>query len=394
MSDPWITIVGLGANGTDGLTDQARQAITCADIIFGGPRHLQLVGAGGRGQAWPIPFTIDPVLAHRGRQVVVLVSGDPFWFSAGSMIAESVGPDEWVAFPSPSTFSLVAASLGWRLEAAICHGLHAAPFARLRPDLQNGARLICLLRDGNAPGQLARYVTGLGFGASRIWIAENMGSPTQRLRETTCGAFDLTDISAPVAVAIDARGLGLSRASGRVEDVFRHDGQITKSPIRAMTLAALAPRDGEHLWDIGAGSGSVSMEWCLAAPRATATAIEYRADRVANIEANADGFGLNNRISVRIERAPFDFTTLAPADAVFVGGGATEELLGALWSGLAGGTRLVANSVTLETEALFTKWHVAHGGSLRRITISEAEPLGRMHGWSAARPVVQWSIVR
>lgn len=322
----------------------------------------------------------------------MLVSGDPFWFGAGGSVASHLAPSDWQAFPVAGTFSLVAARLGWRLEDTLCLGLHAAPFARLRPVLTRGTRVICTLRDGAAVADLAAWLAANGFAETRLTVCEALGGPRERLRD---GA-DWPDIAAPVAVALDGaelpRGAGLPRASGLPDALFHHDGQITKRPVRALTLSALAPRPGEVLWDIGGGSGSISVEWALAGGRAFA--IEARAGRAANIRANAEDFGLSHRITVIEGRAPEALTALPPPDAVFVGGGGSAALHEALWNGLPPGTRLVANAVTLETEALLASLHASHGGSLIRIDLAEAAPLGGFRGWQAARPVVQWSVTR
>lgn len=387
---PWLEIIGLGEDGLAGLSDASRDAIARAEVVFGGPRHLELVGAGARGRAWPVPFDIAPVLAQRGRMVVVLASGDPFWFGAGGSLMAHLGPGEWVAHPAPSTFSRSANLLGWRLETTVCHGLHAAPFARMRPDLQNGARLICLLRDGAAPNDLVAWLGAMGFGASIMHVMEALAGPRQRIRSITAQDYDFTDVSAPVAVAIEAVGIGLPRGFGLPDDLFAHDGQITKHPIRAMTLAALGPRPGVRLWDIGAGSGSVSVEWCLAGGHALA--FESKPARAANIRANADVFGVDHRLTVIEGIAPAVLAGHETPDAVFVGGGGNAALYAAIWPLLRPGTRLVANAVTLETEALLVGLCATHGGSLTKIDVATATPLGRMSGWSAARPVVQWSV--
>lgn len=394
MADPWLTIIGIGEDGLPGLTDAARDALTQAEIVFGGPRHLELAAAGGRGRPWPVPFSTAPVLALRGRRVAVLASGDPFWFGAGGSLSADLAPGEWRCHPAPSTFSLAAARLGWRLEATVCLGLHAAPFERLAPHLAGGARIICLMRDGQAPLALADWLVARGFGESVLHVLEALGGPHERLRAARAADFGLDDLRAPVAVALEVGGgVGLSLAPGRPEGAFAHDGQITKAPIRALTLAALAPMPGEVLWDIGGGSGSVSVEWCRLAVGARSFAIEAKPARAENIRANAAAFGLEDRIAVVAVAAPAAIDGLPRPDAVFIGGGADEALLAALWPLLPAGCRLVANAVTLETEALYTRWSGLKGGTLTRIEIATAAPLGRMRGWAAARPVVQWSIV-
>lgn len=387
MSDPWLTIVGLGEDGLTGLPDASRAALEGAEIIFGGPRHLALVAAGARGREWPVPFDVAPVLALRGRPVVVLASGDPFWFGAGSSLAAVLPAQDWRALPVAGVFSLAAARLGWRIEETACLGLHAAPFERLRPHLAAGWRGICTLRDGAAAGELAQWLTAQGWGQSRVRVLEALGGVRERVREARADAFSMTDIQAPVAMAIEAAGgEGLPTVPGLPEPLFAHDGQITKSPVRALTLAALAPRRGELLWDLGAGSGSVSVEWALAGGRAEA--VEHRPDRAANIRANVAAFGLGHRITLHEGRALDLVAGLPQPQAIFVGGGFDA----ALFAALPRTARLVVNAVTLETEALLMQLHGQHGGELLRIELSRAAPLGPMRGWTASRPVVQWSL--
>ncbi|AZV77382.1 precorrin-6y C5,15-methyltransferase (decarboxylating) subunit CbiE [Parasedimentitalea marina] len=395
MSDPWLSIIGLGENGPAGLTDASRTALQEAEIIFGGPRHLDLVSAADKGQPWPVPFSIAPVLAARGKKVAVLASGDPFWHGAGGSLAAHLEPGEWLSYPVPSTFALAANHLAWRLEDTLCLGLHAAPFQRLLPLLAPKTRLICTLRDGAAPSELASWLTQQGFGASQLTIMERLGGPQQRLRTAQADGFDLDDIQAPVAVAITAIGRGgLSRASGLADDMFHSDGQITKRPIRALTLSALAPRPGQLLWDIGGGSGSISVEWCLAAPGARALIFEQRTQRSENINLNAAKFGLTHRMSLVIGQAPKILEAQELPDTVFIGGGASQALLDQLWQILPTGTRVVANGVTLETETLLMTAHAQHGGHLMKAEIAEVSPLGSMRGWQRARPVLQWSVTR
>ncbi len=392
-TDPWLSIIGIGEDGLTGLSQSSREALAKAEIVFGGPRHLRHAEIDARGRPWPVPFSIDPVLACRRQRVAVLASGDPFWHGAGSSLTAHLAPGEWIAFPAASTFSFAAARLGWRLEEIACLGLHAAPFETLLPHLAPAQRAICLLRDGKAAGDLAAWLTQKGFGASALSVMESIGGPRERIRTTTAASFDLADVAAPVAVAMTAAGAGgWSRASGLPDDAFVHDGQITKRPVRALTLSALAPRPGEILWDIGAGSGSISVEWCLAGGRAFA--IEARADRVANIRTNSVAFGVANSLTIVEGSAPAALAELPAPNAVFVGGGNEQSLLYALWAMISKGTRLVANAVTLETEALLLAEHHRHGGELMRIELAQAAPLGSMRGWAPSRPLVQWSVVK
>jgi len=390
MADPWLTIIGIGEDGLAGLTLASRHALQAAEIVFGASRHLELACVTGR--PWPLPFTVAPVLAERGRKVVVLASGDPFWYGAGGSLAGQIAPDEWVCHPAASTFSLAASRMGWRLEEVVCLGLHAAPLARLRPVLAQGQRVICLLRDGAAVGQLAVYLTGIGFGRSQVTALSCLGGPCENSVSFVAQDYDRSELSAPVCVAISAVGQGVSRASGLQDDLFDHDGQITKRPVRALTLSALAPRAGEILWDIGTGSGSVAIEFLLAAPASVVHAIEADRARAARAQANAARFGLEHRFHLTEARAPEGLARLPQPGVVFVGGGASESLFAALFHQLPQGTRLVANAVTLETEILLAQCQAAKGGSLLRIELAEAAPLGNRTGWQPLRPVVQWSV--
>ena len=398
---PWLTIVGLGEDGPDGLCAASRSALAREEIVFGPPRHLSLLPAretapGAERLDWPVPFAdgVTRLMGLRGRQVVVLASGDPFWFGAGAVLARRLSRGEWRAFPGRATFSLAAARLGWPLERTACLGLHAAPLARLRPQMAPGQRLIVLLRDGTAVAELCDYLVAQGFGATGLTVMECLGGPRERLTESCAEALADQSFAAPVCVALEVAGQGavLPLASGRPDSWFDNDGQITKRPIRALTLSALAPRPGEHLWDIGGGSGSIGIEWLLADPSLSATTIEPRADRAARIAGNAARLGVE-RLQVVTGAAPAALDRLPPPDAVFVGGGLGPELLAHLVR-LPGGPRLVANAVTLETEALLVAAQAEHGGDLLRVALSSVAPIGPKRGWKSAYPVVQWRWAR
>ena len=393
MSDPWLTIIGIGEDGLAGLSEASRKALADAETVFGGERHLALAGVGSRGRSWPVPFNANGVLSCRGRPTVALASGDPFWHGAGASLAEKLQAGEWVAHSAPSTFSLAAARLGWRLEAVTCLGLHAAPFERLVPHLAEGARIICLVRDGKAASDLARWLSERGWGASTVWMLAALGGPCESVREYRADGVDRDLAANLVTVAVEAKGgRSIPRSSGLPDDLFVHDGQITKRPVRALALSALAPRPGERLWDIGAGSGSISIEWALCG--GLASAVEAREDRAENIRKNAAAFGLARRVTVVAGKAPEALAALDAPDAVFIGGGLDSMMFDVIWSRLSPGTRLVAHSVTLETEALLGELHRRHGGELMRVEIAQAAPLGRYRSWEAARPVVQWSAFR
>lgn len=392
---PWLTIVGLGEDGHAGLSDASRAALAAAEIVMGPPRHLALLpDLPGERVEWPVPFAEGLTLldGYAGRRVVVLASGDPFWFGAGSVIARRYAASEWRALPGLSVFALAAARRGWALDKTVCLGLHAAPLTRLRPFLAPGVRLIVTLRDGAAVADLGAYLGSIGFGASDLVVMEALGGPRERMTETRADA-DLSGFAHPVCVAVEVAGEGaVIPCTAGLDDVFfTSDGVMTKRPVRALTLSALAPRPGETLWDIGGGSGSVGIEWLLAHPSTEAIAIEPRADRIALIRANALALGVD-RLRVVEGSAPGALAGLPVPDAVFVGGGLSAALLECLFDTLPRGTRLVANAVTLESEALLIGAQAARGGALLRVELGEAAPLGPRRGWKSAYPVVQWSV--
>ncbi|KAA8607822.1 precorrin-6Y methyltransferase [Salipiger aestuarii] len=395
MSDaPWLTIIGLGEDGPDGLGAASRAALERAEIVMGPARHLSLIpDSGARRIPWPVPFAdgIERLIALRGQRVVALASGDPFWFGAGAVLARRLARGEWRAFPGASVFALAAARMGWPLETTDCLGLHAAPLTRMRPRLAPGKRMIVLLRDGAAVAEMGAYLGDLGFGPSQVTVMECLGGPRERV--SLCRGDALADrrYAAPVCAAVDIAGDGavVSLASGRADDWYDHDGQITKRPVRALTLSALAPRPCDHLWDIGGGSGSIGIEWLLCDPTLTATAIEPRPERAARIAANATRLGVD-RLRVVTGHAPPALSGLAPPDAVFVGGGLGADLLDHLMA-LPGRPRIVANAVTLETQSLLVAAHARHGGDLLRAELSSVTAIGTRRGWKPAFPIMQWS---
>jgi len=396
----WLSIVGIGEDGIEGLTPIARSLVQTAEIVFGGQRHLALAAPLIRGVArpWRSPFegAVEDVLARRGHEVCVLASGDPFVYGVGSLLLRHVDPRETLAVPAPSTFTLAAARLGWSLPETTQLSLHGRSLDLVRPHLQPGARVLALTSDGEGPAALARVLTNSGFGSSRITVLEALGGPRERLRATTAAGFDLGEVGPLNAVAIEVEALPgarvLARAPGLPDAFFEHDGQITKREIRAVTLAALSPRRGELLWDVGAGAGSVAIEWLLADPSMRAIAIEARNERAARIRRNAAAFGVPG-LHVIEGTAPEVFEGLAQADAIFIGGGA-RIVLDPATRALRVGGRLVVNAVTTETEALLLRRQVTIGGELRRIAIARVEPVGGRETWRPALPVTQWVWVK
>jgi precorrin-6Y C5,15-methyltransferase (decarboxylating) len=402
----WLSIVGIGEDGVDGLSRAARDLIQSAVVVFGGARHLALAAPLIRGVArpWATPFdsTLAQVLELRGSAVCVLASGDPFNHGVGSILSRHVACEETVALPAPSAFSLAASRLLWPLPQTIQLSLCGRSLDYIRPHLQPGARILILASDHDAPAKLARLLCNLGFGPSRITVLESLAGTRERIRSATASAFDLQSIdplnTMAIEVMADEGARILPKAAGLADELFEHDGQITKREIRCLTLSALAPRRGELLWDVGAGSGSVSIEWLLADGSLTAVAVEQRRDRVARIIHNAAAFGVPH-LTVIEGSAPAALEGLGVPDAVFIGGGAsTPGMIDVVQSALRSGGRLVVNAVALETEMILLRYQSQCGGTLTRIDIARAGPIGgedaRTAGWRCAMPITQWVWVK
>ena len=308
-------------------------------------------------------------------------------------LAERLTSGEWIAHSAPSTFSLVASRLGWRLEIVICLGLHAAPLEGLVPHLAHGEKIICLLRDGRAAIDLANWLTAHGWGASQLWTLTALGGRANRITQHRADSYAADPDARLLAVALEAKGSGgLPRSSGLADALFVHDGQITKRPMRALAFSALAPRPGERLWDIGAGSGSISIEWALV--RRNGCRHRGARDRAANIVENAEAFGLTHRVTVVEGTAPAAYRTFRRRTRSSSAAASTVRCSMAFGRCFLSGTRLVAHAVTLETEALLSELQQRHGGELMRIEIAYAAPSAAIAPLKPARPVVQWSVVK
>ena len=396
---PWLTLVGIGEDGRDGLCLAARQAIAQASLVVGGRRHLALLGPiAGETLAWASPMedTFPMLLARRPEPVCVLASGDPFCFGIGAVLARAVDPAEMRCWPQPSAFSLAAARLGWAQQDCALLSLCGRPLESLVPALQPGARILALSADATTPGRVAELLRSRGLGDAVLTLFEAMGGPRERRRTTTATGFDLPEIDPlnTVAIEVPSDAPCAAMVPGRPDGLFDHDGQITKSDIRAVTLARLAPRRGEMLWDVGAGSGSVAIEWMLAHPANRAVAVERHTERAARIVRNAAALGVPH-LAVVEGRAPDILAGLPRPDAVFIGGGATTEgVLDACREALKVGGRLVINAVTIETQALLIAQFRAYGGHLSTMAVSHADPVGGFHGWRSAMPVTQWPWVK
>jgi precorrin-6Y C5,15-methyltransferase (decarboxylating) len=399
---PWLTIVGIGEDGLAGLGDAAKTAIANAEVIFGGTRHLELAGLALRGtaQSWLSPFerSVEAVLAARGRAVVVLASGDPFFHGVGVTLSRRIARAEMCVLPAPSAFSLAASRMAWALQETICLSLHGRPLDLLRPHLHPASRILALTSDSDGPGAIAALLTETGFGASTLTVLDALGGERERVSSHRADGFALLDADMLNVCAIEVRAESgariLALTPGLDDALFEHDGQITKREVRAMTLSALSPRRGELLWDIGAGSGSIGIEWMLADPSLRALAIEGNGARAASIRRNAGRFGVPG-LGVVEGTAPEALSGLPSPDAIFIGGGGSEPgVMDAALAALKPGGRLVANAVTTEMEAVLLAHHARLGGTLIRIDIARASPVGRMTGWRPAMPVTQWSWVK
>jgi precorrin-6Y C5,15-methyltransferase (decarboxylating) len=396
----WLSIVGIGEDGVEGLSSIARQLIGSAELVVGGARHLELAGEVIRGRrlAWPSPMTdaFREIQRWRGRAVTVLASGDPFHYGVGKQIAECVPAEEFICLPQPSAFSLAAARMGWPLQDVALVTLHGRPLQSIIRQLKPGARILALSWDGATPARVAELLNAHRMGQSRITVLEAIGGPRERVRHTAASGFDIADIHPLNTIAIeviaepDAPIVPL--VPGLDDDFFEHDGQLTKREIRAVTLSSLAPLPGQLLWDIGLGAGSVAIEWLSQHASLRAVGIEADSDRAARAARNAAALGVPE-LQIVHGHAPAALAGLARPDAVFIGGGMMDDgVFDAAWSALKHGGRLVANAVSLETEARLADYFGTFGGDLVRLQIARADKIGTVSGWRPAMPVTQWRV--
>ena len=395
---PWLSVIGVGENGLDGLSGTARSLIAQAEYVFGGERHLALVAPvpQGRCVAWPSPFGagVQQVLALRGRPVVVLASGDPFFYGVGGVLARSLGGAEMLCLPAPSSVALACARLGWAEEQCHVVSVCGRPMARVRPFLQPRARLFVLSADARTPLQLAEWLVGLGLGAVRCHVMEALGGKNEQCRSFVAHDGPPANVAAlnllALEVPAEATAQCLPRCNGLPDSCFEHDGQLTRQEIRAVTLSALAPRAGELLWDIGGGAGSVSIEWMLAAPGCRAITIESAPERAARIARNAQALGVPD-LQVVQARAPQGLDGLEAPDAIFVGGGASRAgVMEQAWAALRPGGRMVVNGVVVETETRLVQAMQEWGGRLTRLSIARLDGVGGFHAFRPAMTVTQW----
>jgi precorrin-6Y C5,15-methyltransferase (decarboxylating) len=397
----WLSVVGIGEDGLDSLSPAARALVENAELLVGGDRHLALVPAGPAERlVWrqPLGDTLDLIAARRGARVSVLASGDPMCYGVGATLARRFAAEEMLVLPQPSAFSLAAARLLWPLEDCVTLSLHARPLESLRLHLAPGARLLALTNDGDTPVQVAELLRDGGWGPSAMTVFAHMGGSRERRIDGIAESWPLGRIAALNTLAIECRpgprARIFSRAAGLPDDAFEHDGQITKRVVRAATLAALAPAPGELLWDVGAGCGSVAIEWLRTSRASSAIAVERDAARCALIARNAAALGVPG-LRVVQGAAPAALGGLPAPDAIFLGGSVGDAALWqALWRALKPGGRLVANAVTVEGEMQLARWHADHGGELTRIAVSRAEPVGAYRGWRASMTVTQLALAK
>ncbi|PZG05380.1 cobalamin biosynthesis bifunctional protein CbiET [Nonomuraea aridisoli] len=398
-----ITVVGIGADGWDGLAPASRRAVEAADVLMGAPRQLDLVPPSPAAErvVWPsplLPALPDLLRRHAGREICVLASGDPMFCGIGSTLVRLLGSSEVRVLPHVSSLSLACARLGWPVEQVDVVSLVGRPAATLNAAVLPGRRLVVLGSGVDSPSLVAGLVSGLGYGPSPMTVLCDLGAACESVTAATAGAWTGPARSALNVIAVECvpgpEAEPLARVPGLPDAAYEHDGQLTKREVRAVSLSRLAPLPGELLWDVGAGAGSIAVEWLRSHPSCAAVAIESHADRAAAIARNADRLGVPG-LRVVEGRAPAALAGLPAPDAVFVGGGATVPgLLETCWDALRPGGRLVVNAVTLESEAVVAGWYARLGGDLVRLAVQRASPVGSFTGWRAAMPVTVWSVTR
>lgn len=399
MAEPWLHIIGIGEDGLDGLSPATRAVLEAAEIIIGGDRHHTLSASiTAERLSWPSPFNalIEKLESFRGRRVAVLATGDPLWFSVGARIGRAIHPSQIVYHPQLSAFQLAAARMGWSLPDVETLTVHGRPVEQMIAFIQPDQRLLVLTTGAQTPAQIAKFLSERGYGRSRMTVLAAMGGADEArfdgIAESWAHVVPEFNTLAVECIA-DPDAALLPRIPGLDDALFQSDGTMTKQEVRAVTVAKLMPMRGALLWDIGCGCGSVAIEWMRAAHYARAIGIEPRADRRTMAAANALALGAP-KLELIEGTAPNCLADLPAPDAIFIGGGMSDETFDAAWSALRPLGRLVANAVTLESEAQLLALHKTHGGLLTKIAVNRAEPVGRLTGWRPLMPVTQWSLVK
>lgn len=390
-----VTVVGIGADGWSGLDDARRRAVSEAEVVIGGERHLRLlpVGITPERAQWPSPLRAGlPALLEKypGKRVVAIASGDPLLAGIATTLIELLGADAVEILPAISSEALARARMRWPAESVTVVRDHRELPRYLAP----GHRILVLSADASTPAEVGQLLAESGFGASLLTVLENLGGTDERRTEADARSWHATVDNLNV-VAIECVGVaGLGWATGLPDDAFDHDGQLTKRDARASALARLGPAPGQLLWDIGAGAGSIGIEWLRAHPTCRAIAVEAREDRAKRVAENAVRLGVGS-LRVVTGSAPAALAGLPAPDAVFVGGGATDDgVLDLAWRALKPGGRIVVHGVTLQTEQALTARYAQLGGELTRLHVEHAEPLGSFTGWKPSRAIVQWSATK
>jgi precorrin-6B C5,15-methyltransferase / cobalt-precorrin-6B C5,C15-methyltransferase len=394
-----IEVVGLSARGWSEVPERLRALIQQAEVLLGSPRHLDLIPRfpGQQRLAWPSPLRERlPRLLNEvsARRVVALASGDPLTAGIGSTLIEMLGAEAVRIQPAVSSVALARARMGWSEESTQLVRLRGDDLDVVRRCLFPDRRLIILSRDAASPAEVAQLLTDEGFGDSLITVLGYLDTDTET--RTEVAARDWAEWAPAlnvVCVTCVGQGPATSLTPGLPDDVFDHDGQLTKRDLRASALARLMPRPGELLWDVGAGAGSIAIEWLRSDPSCRAIAVERDLDRVKRVRRNAEALGVPS-LDVRHGEAPSVLVALPRPHAVFIGGGGTQETIDLSWSALRPGGRLVLHSVTQETEMILIDYWKRYGGEMSRVSLEHLEPLGRYHSWRPARAVVQWSSIK
>jgi precorrin-6Y C5,15-methyltransferase (decarboxylating) len=392
----WLSIIGIGEDGVAGLSPAAQRLIASAELVVGGKRHLELARTliTGRTLSWPSPIgdALPEIDRDRGRPVAVLASGDPFHYGVGDLLMRRFCADDMVCLPQPSAFSLAAARLGWQLQDTALVSLHGRALEGIVRHLQPGARVLALSWDATTPAKLARLLTERGMSGSSLTVLESLGGPKERVHRDVENASALNIIA--LEVVADAGATVVPLTPGLDDSQFEHDGQLTKREVRAVTLSALAPGAGELLWDVGLGAGSIAIEWLLRHPSLRAIGVEADSGRAACATRNAAKLGAPD-LKIVEGRAPWALKDLPAPHAVFIGGGLSDgAVFEAAWSALRPGGRLVANAVSLATEARLIDLFGRHGGDLVRLEVSHAGKAGSgsVFVWRPAAPIIQWRV--
>ncbi|XHX77443.1 MAG: precorrin-6y C5,15-methyltransferase (decarboxylating) subunit CbiE [Stenomitos frigidus ULC029] len=399
MTQKWLSVVGIGEDGLEGLSPIARSLIDCAEVLVGGDRHLAMLPTDDRERlVWTSPLreSIEEILRRRGQAVCVLASGDPLCYGIGVTLLRHIPLAEMTILPAPSTFSLACARLGWSLTDVETVSLCNRPPALLHSYLYPGAKLLILSEGQQTPAIVAALLTQRGFGNSLMTVLERIGGSYERYVTGIASTWHETDLADLNAIAVECLAnpdiTPLPRTPGLPDDAYHHDGQLTKREVRAITLSALAPTPGELLWDVGAGCGSIAIEWMRSHPRCRAIAIEKA--RTQYIADNAAALGTPG-LQIVNGKAPEALNALPSPNAIFIGGGITADgMIETCWEALPQGGRLVANVVTIEGERLLFQWQENVGGNLTRIAIQRAEPIGKFLGWRSLAPITQWIVIK